>query len=715
MQIIENGQSGPNLAPVIVRSISITNTPRPMLRPIYTLIPLVLLLVQVPEVHGQCTTTNATSCQCPGGGQECDLLPDLTISWYGLMNYLDGPSEVAGRVRISGSTPNIGLGPMEVRGVDMNGYRRFTCGVDTFEVYDPNAQQQFTCPGGGTAKQLSTQRVFHKNGAQMTSYERVMDQGMTYTSTQGNVRYDQWGIYSLRMPEYGVSDPREWPIINQGYKLGFCLMDYNNCGQAVVNHHCKDDNTQYNSGTTLSSPTDFPNYGLGGGNYSCSMVRQGISSGYTDIYSEYLDGMWIDIPSGTCNGEYWIVYEVDPLDRVLESDEGNNYTAVPFTLTQQTATSPIATITSEEQAYVCSGGEVRLRANAGLAYQWSTGAITNSIQAGPGTYTVTVTTYCGTAVSQPFTVTELAQPPVPVVGTAIICEGEQAALLSSEPNSLWYDATGSLVGSGPIFETPPLYASTTYQVAAVNEAPGTVLYGGKQNNAGSGEYHAGAQRLDLSALQAFRLKSVKVYAGSAGWRTVELLDAIGVLRNTRSVWVPAGESRITLDFDIAPGNGYKLVVAGTADLWRSSAGVSYPYAIGDVATITGGSGGSSYYYYFYDWEVHFGGGVCIGEPVPVTVDVEICTGVAEVLTLRGFQVYPNPNMGSFTVELHLLQDTHVELTLVDVLGHVVHTSSATAAAGQWKHAMALEGLSSGIYHLNVDLVGRRFSERIVVQ
>ncbi|MBK9515366.1 MAG: T9SS type A sorting domain-containing protein [Flavobacteriales bacterium] len=89
--------------------------------------------------------------------------------------------------------------------------------------------------------------------------------------------------------------------------------------------------------------------------------------------------------------------------------------------------------------------------------------------------------------------------------------------------------------------------------------------------------------------------------------------------------------------------------------------------------------------------------------------------MAEVLTLRGFQVYPNPNMGSFTVELHLLQDTHVELTLVDALGHVVHTSSATAAAGQWKHAMALEGLSSGIYHLNVDLVGRRFSERIVVQ
>ena len=44
---------------------------------------------------------------------------------------------------------------------------------------------------------------------------------------------------------------------------------------------------------------------------------------------------------------------------------------------------------------------------------------------------------------------------------------------------------------------------------------------------------------------------------------------------------------MTLDFDIVPGDGYKLTVAGTADLWRNGTQVSYPYAIGDVATITG--------------------------------------------------------------------------------------------------------------------------------
>lgn len=671
-------------------------------------------MMHIPRASGQCTTSNATSCVCPGGVQECDLLPDLTISWYGILNYLSGPSESAGRIRISGSTPNIGLGPMEIRGVDVSGYRRFTCGVDTFEVYDPNAQQQFTCPNGGTAKQLITQRVFHKNGNAMTSYERVLDQGMTYTSTQGNTRFDQWGVYSLRMPEPGISDPRQWPIVNEGYKLGFCLMDYNNCGQPAVNHHCKDDNTQYNAGTTLNA-ANFPNYGLGGGSYSCSMVRQGISSGYTDIYSEYLDGMWIDIPSGTCNGEYWIVYEVDPLDRVLEANEDNNWTAVPYTLTQQSATSAQASITCDEQAYVCAGGQVRLKANAGTAYQWSTGATTNSILAGPGTYTVSVTSYCGTATSAPFTVTELTQPAVPAVENALVCEGGAAELISSDPNTIWFDAQGNEVASGAIFMTPPLYAGTTYQVAAVNEDPGTILHGGKPSNSGSGEYHAGGQRMEFVANKAFRLKSVKVYAGSAGWRTVELVDAIGVLRATRSAWLPAGESRMTLDFDISPGKGYKLVVAGTTDLWRSSTQVNFPYAIGDVASITGSSGGSSYYYYFFDWEVHYGGGECQSAMAPVQVDVEICTGVQEALPLRGFQVFPNPTTGEFTVELHVLRDTRVQLTLLDAMGRTVYAESHLATAGQWRHPMEAEGLARGIYHLNVDLVGRRFSKRVVLQ
>jgi len=639
----------------------------------------------------------------------------MTLSWYGILNYLNGPNEENGRVYLTGSTPNIGHGPLEVRGVDLNGYRRFTCGVDTFTVYDPNAQQQFICPNGGMAKQLTTQRIFHKNGSTMTSSERVMPQGMTYHPTHGHTHFDQWGIYSLRMQEQGVSDPRQWPIINEGYKLGFCLMDYNSCSDGAVTNHCKDDNTVYNAGNNMTAPA-FPNYGLGGGNYGCGMVKQGISSGYTDIYSEYLDGMWIDIPSNTCNGDYWIVYEVDPLDVVREENEGNNWTAVPITLTQQGTSDPaIARITSDEQAFRCPDQPVRLNANAGSSYLWSTGETTSSIMAGPGTYTVQVTSYCGSATSAPFTVTELTRPDAPIAFGTTICEGASAEVSVSVADPVWYDAVGNVVGTNAQFFTPQLYTDATYYVTDRSTEEGTILYGGKPNDSGGGVYHAGDQYLLFDALAAFKLRSVQVYADSAAIRTIELVDATGVMRATRSVFVPAGPSRVSLDFDIIPGFNYRLMVTGTTGLWRNFGDVSYPYQIGSVATITTSTSGLNYYYYFYDWEVEVGGGSCESDPTPVVVDVEICTGVTENLSLRGIEVYPNPNQGQFTVSLYLLADTRVQLTLFDALGKQVYTENAMATNGNWRHAMELEGLAKGLYTLNIDLEGRRFARRLVVQ
>ena len=120
---------------------------------------LTLLTFISYQANSQCTTTNATSCICEDGTANCLLFPDITASWKGISNggYTEYPQTGAGtnyggqgsddgRLRVTGSTPNIGHGSFTVRGQDDNGKRTFLCGNDT--VFNVSATGSFTCPNG---------------------------------------------------------------------------------------------------------------------------------------------------------------------------------------------------------------------------------------------------------------------------------------------------------------------------------------------------------------------------------------------------------------------------------------------------------------------------------------------------------------------------------------------------------------------------------------
>ncbi|MFM7727074.1 MAG: lysyl oxidase family protein, partial [Flavobacteriales bacterium] len=282
----------------------------------------------------QCTTTNATSCTCPTtGATDCDLLPDIVVSRDALTNsggYTEYPQFSAGtsqasqgaddgRLRLNGSTPNIGFGPIEVRGAS-----KWVCGTDTFTTY-PGAGG---CPGGTDPKQVVMQRIYHKNGTLMQYSDRVAGT-MTYHPTHGHQHVNGWGVYTLRLQNPNEPDPTKWPIVGRGSKLAYCLLDLSSCNSSTG--YCRD------SVNTVLNSTNLPNYGLGGGAYGCSNTLQGISAGYVDTYSKSLDGMWVNIPLGTCNGTYYIVIEIDPNNNFREQNENNNVMAVPITLTRQNA------------------------------------------------------------------------------------------------------------------------------------------------------------------------------------------------------------------------------------------------------------------------------------------------------------------------------------------------------------------------------------------
>ncbi len=380
-----------------------------------------LSLFGLTDSYSQCTTTNATSCVCAQNGQtNCDLLPDMIVGRppllvsgsSGVIEYSQsGNGSNNGRLRVSVSTPNIGYGPLEIHADTV-----YICGTDTFYGTAPS-----TCPVSGLPpKQLINQWIYHKNGNVMSHLVRKAG-SMTYHPAHGHMHVDDWGIYTLRTATPDPN-PLNWPVVGTGAKLAFCLMDYGSCSGYAG--HCVD-----SLGNTLLN-NNFPNFGLGGGSFNCSPVVQGISSGYTDIYYQYLDGMYITIPPGTCNGNYYIVVQLDPYNYFLESNEVNNVIAVPYTLTQQTGAVPL--ITASGPTVLCPGGSVMLTASAGNSYLWSNGATTQSITASiAGSYVVTVTNTNCTGTSLPTTVTINALPVTSSAASPSVCEGQSTQVFSS--------------------------------------------------------------------------------------------------------------------------------------------------------------------------------------------------------------------------------------------------------------------------------------------
>lgn len=673
-----------------------------------------VIVFSADKNFAQCSITNATTCVCANGTGDCDLLPDLTISWYGLQNYSGGPTEYPqtgagannGQLRVTGSTPNIGYGPFSVQ-AEQNGEHWFVCGTDTFQA---PASQNFVCPNGSVAKQILWQRIYHKAGTVMSYWDRIAG-AMTYE--QGSMHVDDWGTMSLRIENPLEPNPLNWTIVGTGRKQSFCLMDYGSC--STYNGHCRDDQSVFNQGTTLLTP-DFPNYGLGN-SYGCSSVEQGCTVGYTDIYNESLTGMFIDIPPGTCNGNYWIVYEIDPHNNFLEMDENNNYTLMPFTLTQQvTPGNPVSTISADKNLLVCGNDSVTLTANAGWDYHWSTGATNRSIKVGAGTYDVTLTTNCGTAQSVPVVITSIAPPSIPLVTSDTVCSGFSATLLAMGSNISWYDLNSIEVGSGNTFTTPLLLASTVYYAVDKNTYPGILSNGAKLDSLGGGAYFAGVQYEIFDALNPFVLRSVQVFANGAGPRTIELYNSSGAVLESVSVNIPNGPSRVNLNFNVPEGTSLRLGATGTPNLWRNNAGVIYPYTIADTLSVTGSSAGDTFYYFFYDWEIETGSATCSSAPVMVNAIVETCTGIDPAADLsENLRVYPNPSKNIFHLELLIPgQGSNIDIRVFDMTGRNIYVNNFKEVYGLRETDIDLSKFGKGIYHLEIIVAGRRYIKRLVV-
>jgi hypothetical protein len=170
-------------------------------------------------------------------------------------------------LRLTTAIANGGNGPLELRGG-----RHTTTGQDVY------------------------QRIFNDDD----TYSDRLAGTFAYHPAHHHTHFNDFAAYRLREV---TSNSGVGRIIKGGSKLSFCLTD----------------SEEFNM--------ELPHVDADGEYFSCDSKKQGISVGWSDVYSSTLDDQWIDI-TNVKPGRYWLEVIADPHNRILESNEKNNSTRI---------------------------------------------------------------------------------------------------------------------------------------------------------------------------------------------------------------------------------------------------------------------------------------------------------------------------------------------------------------------------------------------------
>ncbi len=202
-----------------------------------------------------------------------DYLPDMMpIASTLLENLSIDTSEIPGRelLRFSTEVANGGDGPLEIWGGSVSGSSQ--------QVF-----QRIYQADGGSRDQLAGEFVYHPG--------------------HGHIHFEGFATYDLVLTDASGN------VVASGGKTSFCLI---------------------NIRQPLPGATADAGRVHGRGGNSCGNV-QGISTGYSDVYSASLDDQWIDV-TDVADGQYYLEITTDPENNIQETDETNNTARVLVTI-----------------------------------------------------------------------------------------------------------------------------------------------------------------------------------------------------------------------------------------------------------------------------------------------------------------------------------------------------------------------------------------------
>ncbi len=231
-----------------------------------------------------------------GGAQTLDDYPDLVAD---PPESIQAPAEISWQgadilaVKFDGFVTNLGGGPLHIEG---------------------NPQPSAFGTAGAVA-----QRIL--DGAGSTLLELPLDTVGADPEIQfeSSDDHDHWHL--MRIMEYSLWDESKTAQVTAGAKIGFCLFDVQWIGSGASTP------AVYAGGGNWCAAEGWP-----GGGPDATYLQMGVSSGWRDTYSAFINLQWIDV-SEVAPGNYYLAAVADPNNIIEESDETNNSYAFAATRT----------------------------------------------------------------------------------------------------------------------------------------------------------------------------------------------------------------------------------------------------------------------------------------------------------------------------------------------------------------------------------------------
>jgi hypothetical protein len=264
-------------------------------------------------------------------------------------------------------------------------------------------------------------------------------------------------------------------------------------------------------------------------------------------------------------------------------------------------------------------------------------------------------------------------------------------------------------------QTDTINTSTSLFVAYKELAPGNI---GAANNTfgGGGHYNFFTEGLMFDVYNDLTIDSVTIYPSDTGTVGIIIQSILGstVFNGNYTISAPLNTisgHKVPIGVNIQPGLGYGMYVSaispGTLSLYRNTTNASYPYDYGDVASITQASDGSTdFYYFFYNWDISTIS--CYSEMQEAVVYVDACLGIENQI-LEDFEIYPNPNNGSFEIKMSNISDK-VEIEILDINGKIIYKNTSSNK----NQTINIENISSGVYILKANQNGYFKTKKLII-